>query len=127
LNIKKKKGHVDYDTNTAWLTEKGWQFAQEEYGDKASTPLDTSSVHTTLIEMHKLTGAKLKIFHLLKESNEGETAEFLMDQISISNKKSFGTYISALKTADIVESVTESDGTKKYQLVEETCFPLGRM
>lgn len=128
LNIKKKKGYVDYDKSCAWLTEEGWEFAQKEYGDKVSKQLDQSSIHSTLIQMHKLTGAKLRIFELLKDSKEPMSIEVLMEHVGLSNQKSFLTYMSALNSAGLTQSVVES-GTKikKYRLVEATCFPLGRI
>jgi hypothetical protein len=125
LNIKKKKNHVDYDKTSVWLTEAGWNFAQKEYGDQVNTPMDNSSVHATLIEMHNLKGAKLKIFELLKDSKKPKSVEELMEHVNCTNKKSFGTYISALNSASITESVKTENGVKKYQLVEKTCFPMG--
>lgn len=123
LNLKKNDGYVEYDTETVWLTEKGLKTAKDKYGEKAEKAVDTESVHQTLIDMHKITGSKRKIFDLLKE--RPMTDEELMKSIGCNNKKSFGTYTSALNSAKITESTM--DGTvKTFQLVESTCFPFGR-
>ena len=124
LNMKKKNEFVDYDKDSAWLTEAGWQAAQKEHGDKIEETLDNSSTHESLKSMHKLTGAKLKVFELLADGS-AKSYEEIMKLIGCANPKSFGTYISALNSAKLTESFVE-DGVKKLQLVESVCFPFGR-
>lgn len=125
LNIKKKDGHVDYDKDSAWLTETGWQAAQDKFGDQIISEglMDNSATHESLKSMHNLTGSKLKIFDNLTDGS-AKSYEELMELIGCTNPKSFGTYASALKSAGLAETVTEN-GTKKLQLVD-TCFPFGR-
>ena len=124
LNIKKKDGHVEYEKDSAWLTESGWQEALDKYGDQLGQAFDNDTVHDSLCAMHSLKGAKLKIFNLLTDGS-AKSYEEVMKLIGCSNAKSFGTYASALNSAGLTESIVEG-GVKKLQLVESNCFPFGR-
>ena len=85
--------------------------------------LDNASTHETLIGMHKLGGAKLKIFQFLTDGS-AKSPEELMQHINCTNKKSFGVYSSSLNSSELLEPIQE-DGVKKFQL-KEICFPFGR-
>lgn len=125
LNLKKNKNHVGYDKDYVWLTDEGWRAAQSQFGnDIVAESLDTGAVLEKIKTMHKLTGAKLKIFEILSDGS-AKSCDFLMDKIGCTNKKSFGTYTSALNSANLTEFVTEN-GIKMLQLVESSCFPFGR-
>jgi hypothetical protein len=115
LNMKKKTGAVDYDSNTVWLTEKGKKMLP---ADAFRKPQTNDKMLKKLKE--QVDGTKPKeIFDVLTDG-KAYTRQELADKLQVQNNNSFGTYIS--KLSKVAERV---DGKKKIRL-PDVAFPCGR-
>lgn len=110
LNMK-KKGLVDYDSTTVWLTEAGLA----EVGD-AVIPVSNDGIQEKLKETIKVKKSH-EIFDLLTDGN-AYTKQELADKMSMENNSSFGTYMSALsKVSEKIDGKTR---------LKDIAFPCGR-
>ena len=114
LNIKKKKGLVDYNATSIWLTEKGETYVGS---DALAIPQNNDAMQDKIrTEMVKGTRAR-QIFDILLDGGWHSKAE-IADEMNLTNNKSFGTTVSTL--SKIVE---KQNG--KMRLVD-FAFPCGR-
>ena len=114
LNIKKKKGLIQYDKNSVWLTEAGREYLGE---DALAAPADNKAMQAK-IRSEMIKGQKPRqIFDLLL-NGEWWTKDEIAEEMGIPNNKSLGTYISSLS------KVYERDGASIRLL--DMAFPFGR-
>ena len=114
LNIKKKKGHVDYDKDSIWLTQEGIDYIGV---DALAVPQDNKAMHEK-IRTEMVKGIKpRKIFDLLLDGCWYSRAE-LATAMGVPNNASFGTYVSSLSKV-----VERQNG--KIRL-SDIAFPFGR-
>jgi hypothetical protein len=114
LNIKKKKGFLEYDKNSVWLTKDGIDYV----GPNALSVPDNNDAMQAKIRNEMVKGQKPRqIFDLMLDGGWHTRAE-LAEALEMENNKSFGTYISSL--SKLVEREN-----RKIRL-GDMVFPCGR-
>jgi len=115
LNMKKKKGWIEYDRDSVWLTQKGRDYV----GESALSVPQTNDAMQDKIREDMVKGKKPREIFDLMLDGEWHSRDELADALNLPNNKSFGTYVSALS------KVTERGTDKKIRL-KDMCFPCGR-
>lgn len=113
LNMKKKKGLVEYNKDSIWLTEKGLETVGP---DAVAKPQNNDAMQDKLKENLKSKQSH-KIFDLLADGN-GYTRQELAKKMGLEDNKSFGTYVSHLS------KVVDREGGKIR--LKQIAFPCGR-
>lgn len=114
LNIKKKKGFIQYDKDSVWLTEEGREYLGE---DALAAPADNTAMQAK-IRAELIKGQKPRQIYDLLLNGEWWTKDEIAEGMGIPNNKSLGTYISSLS------KVVERDSASIRLL--DMVFPFGR-
>jgi hypothetical protein len=124
LNLR-KKGHVEYDKDTVQVTPAGEQAAPSGSGSNLSGEMTNEAAQNNLKDLYGFKGKSVAIMDLLSDGKAHDPDE-VMHAIGCTNKKSFGTYLSSLRSSSVVENVNGPSGQDKWIHLSDKCFPFQR-
>ncbi|KAL3904796.1 MAG: hypothetical protein SGILL_009928 [Bacillariaceae sp.] len=114
--MKNKKGVIDYDKDSVWLTDTGRSKANP---DAAQHCLDNETTQDDNIQRFKIGGMALKLFNEMRDGKEHDRAA-LAQKFGITNKGTYAVLLSNNKKNGVFLV------TKQTVQLSDINFPFGR-